>query len=108
MTTTTLQSLDHFAYGRDSDGCDDLWVIYCPSQQRDVARIAFWDCSPDWMARTEADARLLSSAPSLYNAAKEFLAALATLPSQALSVEMLEAEQSAIQAITHAERGPHA
>ncbi len=108
MTNTTFKPHDHFAFGRDADGCDDLWVIHCPNQQRDVARITFWDCSPEWMERTEADARLLSSAPILYNAAKEFLAALESLPSRDLSVEMLQAEQSAIRAIAWVEGGSHA
>jgi hypothetical protein len=108
MTIATLQPLDHFAYDRDSDGCDDLWVIHCPNQQRDIARIAFWDCSPEWMQRTEADARLLSSAPVLYNAVKEFLVAVKSLPSQALSIEVLQAEQSAIRALAWVEGGSHA
>lgn len=60
------------------------------------------------MERTEADARLLASAPILYNAAKEFLAALETLPSRDMSVEMLQAEQSAIQAIAWVKGGSHA
>lgn len=108
MTNTNLQPLDHFSYGRDSDGCDDLWVIHCPNQRRDVASITFWDCSPECMERTEADAKLLSAAPNLYNAAREFLAALESLPGRDLSVEMLQAEQSAIRAIAQVEGGSHA
>lgn len=46
-----------YAYDRQADGCDDLWEIYDRQTHKTIASIVFWDCDPEWMARTEQRAQ---------------------------------------------------
>ena len=56
-----------YAYSRDADGVDDLWVVYHIKSKRDICHITFWDSSPDWMKRAERKARLVVRALNAYS-----------------------------------------
>jgi hypothetical protein len=45
---------------KDNDGCDNVWVIYDGIAGKDITQITFWDCEPNWTARTKAAARLIT------------------------------------------------
>ena len=43
-----------YAFMKDNDGCDNVWVIYDGIAGKDITQITFWDCEPNWTARTKA------------------------------------------------------
>ena len=56
LLPTTLPA-PFYAYDRDADGCDDLWVIYEVHTGTDIASITFWGSDDEWTARAERKAR---------------------------------------------------
>jgi hypothetical protein len=96
-----------FDYRRDKDGCDDTFDII-DHRGTVIASIHFWD-EPDTDAadRAEANARLLSAAPSLLAVLESFEAAwqrwadeMARRPEMAL--EMFHIDNAARDAIARA------
>jgi hypothetical protein len=59
-----------YTYCRGKDGCDDTWDIYDAAQDRPMVSIPFWDepGTEDWVARSEALARLFTAAPTMLDA----------------------------------------
>jgi hypothetical protein len=55
-----------YSYSKDSNGCQDHWVIFDTKTGKDLAYSIFWDSAPDWMRRTEADIRLIVDALNAY------------------------------------------
>ena len=79
-----IESISHhtagpYFYERQSEGVDDLWEIKAQSDQRTIASIVFWDDDPEWMARTEANARLLAASPDMLGALKQVIEAFQRL-----------------------------
>jgi len=68
-----------YFYERNADGVDDLWVIKAQNGQEDIASITFWDCNPEWMSRTEANARLLAASPDMLASLKQVIKAFEDL-----------------------------
>ena len=83
MTTHTPSTATYtpgpYFYERGSEGVDDLWEIKAQSNQRTIASIVFWDNDPLWMARTEANARLLAASPDMLGALKQIIEAFERL-----------------------------
>lgn len=64
-----------FAYCIDRDGCDDVIFIYRAENRDDIAEIRFWDDGGGYeTARQEANARLLTAGPDLFDAVRHVLA----------------------------------
>lgn len=66
-----------YFYQRDSEGCDDLWLILAQAGEKYIATIAFWDehDNPAYAAGLEANARLLAASPDMFDALKEIVEA---------------------------------
>src|SRR5262249_25967755 len=66
-----------YFYERDHNGCDDIWRIVSQPTQTTIAHVDFWDGedSPEFVAQTEATARLLAAAPDMFEALNELTAA---------------------------------
>ncbi|MCC7290436.1 MAG: hypothetical protein IT449_00070 [Phycisphaerales bacterium] len=107
MTTdnTTRHSPGPYFYERDRDGCDDLWRIVSQTTQSTVAHLVFWDGedSPEKVARTEANARLLAAAPDMFEALKELAVAFDRLDITVTEGPLFLAFRSARHAIALAD-----
>lgn len=83
MTTPTPSTAAYtpgpYFYERQSEGVDDLWEINAQDGQKTIASIVFWDDDPEWMARTEANARLLAASPDMLGALKQIFEAFERL-----------------------------
>ena len=92
-----------YFYERQADGVDDLWEIKAQKDQRTIASIVFWDDDLDWMARTEANARLLTSAPDILDALKQVIEAFESLNVTFTNVQVFRAIKAARFALALAE-----
>lgn len=107
MTTdnTTCHSPGPYFYERDRDGCDDIWRIISQPTQSTVACLVFWDGddTPEFVARTEANARLLAAAPDMFEALKELIAAFNRLDITVTDGPIYRAFRSARHAVALAD-----
>jgi hypothetical protein len=55
-----------YAYRRDAEGVDDLWIVYRIRGRKNICEITFWDDCPGWMDRAKRNAELVTKALNLY------------------------------------------
>jgi hypothetical protein len=68
-STAWSKKQPRYIYGKDSNGCDDYWIVQDSKTKRDLCCSLFWDCEPAWAERTEADIRLIVDALNTYRPA---------------------------------------
>jgi hypothetical protein len=59
-----------YIYGRDCEGCNDLFVIQDTKTGRDIACTIYWNDEPAWAKRAEQAARLITEALNAYQPGK--------------------------------------
>jgi hypothetical protein len=103
--TKAVHTPGPYFYQRDSEGCNDLWLILAQVDDTAIAYIPFWDGDDDPadIAKKEANARLLAAAPDMFEALKSLIAAFNRLEITVSDGPMFQAFRHARHAIALAD-----
>lgn len=77
-----------------------------PGSEVYVARIRYWETTPESIAQSETDARFLRAAPETFASLSQMVRLVTAIPCRMLSIEVLIAEQAARASMALAEHGP--